>query len=169
MKNVKFPLPKRYWIYVSVLVVLAVLLFANIFITDDLTGEKEFGAFTQTYWYYFAAFLLTEIILELTMFVFAVKAGGLMEENNRKITACYDRFKYDGINPEDYDYIWFSFSGTERALIMKNGNSYLLYVERLDEHDAWLVVNTVSSYDSLETLKKHCFMSSNFSVKRILN
>lgn len=162
MKNVKSRLPKKYWVYVSAAAVFAVLLFVNLYITDKLTGEKEFGKYTKADWFYFAAFLLTEIILGLIMSIFAIKGGRLMAENSNKIAAFYDRLKYVGIKPGDYDYVWFDFSGAERAMIMKNGNSYMLYVEELDEHDTWQAVNTVSVYDSLEALKKALFYELDF-------
>ena len=73
MKKTEFPFPRKYWIYVSIFGVFAILLFVNIFVTDGLTGEKEFWDFSQQDWCYFALFLLTEIVIALFMFLFAVK------------------------------------------------------------------------------------------------
>ena len=42
MRNTKFPLPKKYWMYVILCAALGILLFVYIFITNGITGEKEF-------------------------------------------------------------------------------------------------------------------------------
>ena len=59
MRNTRFPLPRRYWVYIIICGVLGILLFVNIFSTDALTGEKDFCDFTQRDWRNFALFLLT--------------------------------------------------------------------------------------------------------------
>ena len=119
MKKAEFLFPKKYWIYVSVCGVFAILLFVNIFVTDGLTGEKEFWYFSQQDWCYFALFLLTEIVIALFMFLFAVKAGKLSLNRQKQIELYFEDFRYIGIKPGDYDYVWFDFSGTERAKIAK--------------------------------------------------
>ena len=67
MGKTKFPLPKKYWMYVVLCAALGILLFVNIFITDGITGEKEFWDFTKQDWYHFALFLLTEFLIILLM------------------------------------------------------------------------------------------------------
>ena len=163
MKKTKFPFPRKYWIYVSICGVFAILLFVNIFVTDGLTGEKEFWDFSQQDWCYFALFLLTEIVIALFMFLFAVKAGKLSINRQKQIENYFEGFRYTGIKPGDYDYIWFDFSGTERAKIVKVNDVFYLYVEAFDcETETWNAVNTVSVYDSLEDVRKTLFYEFDF-------
>lgn len=147
-------LPKKYWIYVAVVFVLAVLLFVNIFVTDGLTDEKEFSAFTQEDWLCFAAFILVEITLGVLMFVFAVKAGKLIKKHDKAQRERCAELKFAGIKQGDYDFVWFGAGGFERAKILKQSNAYYLYVESFDpKSEAWSPVNTVSVYQSLTELK----------------
>lgn len=147
-------LPKKYWIYVAVVFVLAVLLFVSIFVTDGLTDEKEFSAFTQEDWLYFAAFILAEITLGVFMFVFAVKAGKLIKKHDKAQRERCAELKFAGIKQGDYDFVWLDAGGFERAKILKQSNAYYLYVESFDPNsEAWSPVNTVSVYQSLTELK----------------
>lgn len=163
MKKAEFPFPKKYWIYVSVSGVFAILLFVNIFVTDGLTGEKEFGDFSQQDWCYFALFLLTEIVIALFMFLFAVKAGKLSVNRQKQIEHYFEGFRYIGIKPGDYDYVWFDFSGTERAKIAKLNDVFYLYIEAFDRKtETWNAVNTVRVSDSLEAVRKILFYEFDF-------
>ena len=163
MKKTEFPFPKKYWIYVSICGVFAVLLFVNIFVADGLTGEKEFWDFSQQDWCYFALFLLTEIVIALFIFLFAVKAGKLSINRQKQIEHYFEGFRYTGIKPEGYDYIWFDFSGSERAKIVKLNGAFYLYVEAFDPKiETWNAVNTVSVFDSLEEVRKTLFYEFDF-------
>lgn len=163
MKEANYPFPKKYWIYVVLCVVLGVLLFVNIFVTNGLTGEKEFWDFTQQDWSYFAAFLLTEIMIGLLLFFFAVNIRKLGIKRQQQIEEYFDQFKYAGIKPGDCDYIWFDFSGDERAKIVKLGDVYYLYVEGFDyKTKSWNAVNTVSAFGSLAEIKKVLFYEFDF-------
>ena len=163
MKKTEFPFPRKYWIYMSICGVFAILLFVNIFVTDGLTGEKEFWDYSQQDWCYFALFLLTEIVIALFMFLFAVKAGKLSINRQKQIENYFEGFRYTGIKPGDYDYIWFDFSGTERAKIAKMNDVFYLYVEAFDcKTETWNAVNTVSVSDSLEDVRKILFYEFDF-------
>lgn len=163
MKNAKFPLPKKYWIYVFLAAVFAVLLFVNIFVTNGLTGEKEFWDFIAKDWFYFAAFLLTEIIIGFLMFFFSVQAGKMANNNQRQITKYYEQFRYSGIKPGDYTYIWFDYSGDERALILKDEDAFRLYIEEFDKKsEEWRAVNAVSIYSSMDEIRKALFYEFDF-------
>ena len=71
--------------------------------------------------------------------------------------------KFSGIKPGDYDYIWFDFDMTERALILKQGEIYKLNVQEYDERtDDWNSVNSVSMYDDLNKLKYALFYEFDF-------
>ena len=163
MKKKTFPLPKKYWVYLFAFGVLAVLLFVNIFVTNGLTGEKEFWDFRQQDWCYFVLFLLTEIVIALFMFLFATKAGKLYMNKQKQIERYFEGFRYIGIKPGDYDYIWFDFSGTERAKIVKLNDVFYLYVEAFDpKTETWNAVNSVSVFDSLEEVRKTLFYEFDF-------
>lgn len=163
MKKGKLPLPPKYWVYLFAFGVLAVLLFVNIFATDGLTGEKEFWDFSQQVWCYFVLFLLTEIVIALFMFLFGVKAGKLSANRQEQIEHYFEGFRYIGIKPGDYDYVWFDFSGTGRAKIAKLNDVFYLYVEAFDRKtETWNAVNTVSVSDSLEDVRKTLFYEFDF-------
>lgn len=149
--------------YVAVVFVLAVLLFANIFVTVGLTGKKELSDFTQQNWCHFALFLLAEVLLIILMAFFAIKAGRIINERDRQVEEYFEQFKYAGLKPGDYDHIWFDFSGDERAKIVKLGDVYYLYVESFDQKtESWNPVNTVSVFDTLAEIKKVLFDEFDF-------
>ncbi len=163
MKRTQFPLPKKYWLYVGLTAVLAVCLFLNIFWTDDITGEKEFWDYTAKNWLFFAAFLMTEILLGIGMHYFAVKAGRISKQRDEQfLQHYYAHIAYQGIKPGEYDFVWFDYSGEERALIMKNGSAFLLYVQSVGRDDCWHDVNTVSRYESLDKVKQALFYEFDF-------
>lgn len=91
MKNAKFPLPKRYWLDLALAGVLAVLLFANIFATDALTGDKPIQAFTRQDWLSLARFLLAELIVGDLMALCGLRAGRLFRRNRRQIERPFAR------------------------------------------------------------------------------
>lgn len=163
MKNQKFPLPTKYWIYVSLCAVMMVLLFVNIFVCAAITGGKELHEFGHSDWIHFAFFVISELLMGVLMFFFAIRAGRILNQKDIQKKTYYEQFKYDGIEPGEYDYVWFDFSGNARAKILKQGNSYLLYVEEFDEHsENWIPVNTVSCFDSIDDAKKSLFYDFDF-------
>ncbi len=163
MRNTRFPLPKKYWMYIILCAVLGILLFVNIFVTDGITGEKEFRDFTQQDWYCFVVFLLIEILLILLMAFFAIKGGRLIHKQEEQVKQYLDRFKYAGTKPGDCDHIWFDFSGVERAKIVKSGDVYCLYVESFHHKtESWEPINTVSVFSSLSEIKKALFYEFDF-------
>ena len=163
MRNTKFPLPKKYWMYVILCAALGILLFVNIFITDGITGEKEFWDFAQQDWYHFALFILTEVFIILLMAFLAIKAGKLVNKQEKQVKQYFDQFKYAGTKPGDCDRIWFDFSGDERAKIVKLSDVYYLYVESFNyKTESWDPVNTVSVFRSLAEIKKALFYEFDF-------
>ena len=71
--------------------------------------------------------------------------------------------KFLGIKPGDYDFVWFDFDMTERALILKQGNVYKLYVQEYNEQTGmWDSVDSVSVYDDLSKLKYALFYEFDF-------
>lgn len=163
MTTTKFPLPKKYWIYIILCIALGISLFVNIFVTAEITDNKEFWDFTQQDWHYFALFLLAEIIIVFLMFIFSTKAGKLNIKRESDVRQYYEHFKFSGIKLGDYDYVWFDFSEDERAKIVKQGDAYNLYVECFDyKTESWNPINAVTVCGSLEEIKKVLFFEFDF-------
>lgn len=174
MMEHRVKLPKKYWTFLSVVIISAILMFINIFIFDYLTGEKEFWDYNSTDIVLNLIFLGTESLYGAIMFFFAFKCGNIMREKTMLQRIIWYDNMYIGIKPGDYDYVWFDFEDEQRALIMKDGNSYKLYVEKYNETSQnWEAINTVSCYDSLDSLKKalytdyefYCDENSNFDER----
>lgn len=163
MRNTKFPLPKKYWIYVILCAASAILMFVNIFVTDGITGEKEFWDFTQQDWHHFTLFLVTEVLIILLMAFWAIKAGKLANKQEEQVKQYFDQLKYAGIKPGDCDHVWFDFCDDNRAQIVKMGDAYYLYVESFNfRTELWEPVNTVSVFGSLAEIKKTLFYEYDF-------
>lgn len=161
--NRRFPLPKQYWIYVSICIVLGCLLFGNIFRTNSWTGDMPFSEFTQREWKLFVVFVIEELIIVLVMSVFSWLAGKIYKKREREMIADREQNKFADINPGDYDYIWFDFSGVERALILKQNAIYVLNVHAYDDHSGkWEDLEHTSTYMSFEKLKEDLFYEFDF-------
>ena len=161
--NNKFSFPKRYWIYLIIVLICSILLFGNIFRTDSWTGDKPFSQFAQRDWLLFAIFLIEEIIIIGVMFLFVVLAYKIGKKQNIEVNEQWEKDKYLGIKPGDYDCVWFDFADTERALILKQEDKYKLNVQEYDEHTGnWESFSDVSIYDSLEAVIKALFYEYDF-------
>ena len=64
--NKRFPFPKRYWVYLIVVLVCSILLIGNIYRTDGWTGDKPFSEFVQRDWQLLAIFLVEELMISST-------------------------------------------------------------------------------------------------------
>lgn len=162
MEN-KFKLPKKYWIYFSIAMLFGVILFVNIFVFDHLTGEKEFRDYSKSDIILNLLFLGTELLYFAIIFLFALKCGNIFRgKTMAQRNAWYDAM-YSGIKRGDYDYVWFDYEDEQRALVMKNGDSWRLYVEKYnDKTELWEAINTASAYDSLTAIKKALFSEYDF-------
>ena len=161
--NKRFPFPKKYWVYLCGTIVFGLLLILNIYRTDSWTGDKSFSEFAPNDWNLFFIFILEEVLIFVLMILFAFLGGRISRRRNDKIIEQWNIDKYSGIKPGDYDYIWFDFDMTERALILKDGDTYKLYVHEYDERtDDWNSVNSVSMYDDLNKLKYALFYEFDF-------
>jgi len=159
MKN-KTTHPERYY-YVSLICL--ILLFLNFYRTDNWTGDKPFSEFVGRDWQLFAIFLIEEFIIICVMVVFLLLGNKNTKKRNSMIIEQWEKDKYSDIKPGDYDYVWFDFSNTERALILKQDSQFKLYVQEYDEHTGnWENLGGVSVYDSLEALKKALFYECDF-------
>ena len=159
MKN-NHPHPERYY-YVSLICL--ILLFLNYYRTDGWTGDKPFSEFVGRDWQLLGVFLIEELIVICVMVIFWL----LGNKNTKKRTAIsiaqWESVKYSGIKPGDYDYVWFDFANTERALILKQGEQFKLYVQEYDEHTGnWESFSGVSVYGSLEAVKRALFYECDF-------
>ena len=161
--NKRFPFPKRYWVYLIIVMLCSVLLIGNIYRTDSWTGDKPFAEFVEYDWQLFFIFLFEEIAIACVLFLFAFLGFRISKKRDAEITVQWELDKYLGIKPGDYDYVWFDFAHTERALILKQGEQFKLYVQEYDEHTGnWENLSGVSVYDSLEALKKALFYECDF-------
>ena len=159
MKN-KTTHPERYY-YVSLICL--ILLFLNFYRTDNWTGDKAFSEFVGRDWQLFAIFLIEEFIIICVMVVFWLFGNKNTKNRNSMIIEQWEKDKYSGIKPGDYDYVWVDFSKTERALILKQNDRFILYVQEYDEHTGdWESLSSVNVYDSLEALKKALFYEYDF-------
>lgn len=62
----------------------------------------------------------------------------------------------------DYDYVWVDFANTDRALILKQGDTFRLNVQEYDYNTGnWESVGT-SIYDNLEAIKEALFYEYDF-------
>lgn len=159
MKNKKTH-PERFY-YVSLICLF--LLFLNFYRTDNWTGDKPFSEFVQRDWQLFAIFMIEETIIFCVMVVFWIMAQKNFKKQTELLSEKWETEKFLGIDPSDYDYVWFDFSNTERALILKQGEQFKLYLQEYDEHTQdWQSVYGVSVYDSLESLKRTLFYEYHF-------
>lgn len=80
----------------------------------------------------------------------------------------YASYQYQGIDPNDYEAVWFDSSNSERALISKAGDVYILEVQELNEkEERWASVEVVHSIQSIDEIKKLLFYNFDFSALKI--
>lgn len=152
--------PERYF-YVSLICL--ILLFLNFYRTDSWTGDKPFSEFVQRDWQLFAIFLIEEIIIVCVMVTFFILGKRKIKHQYSLLAAQLEKDKYLGIKPGDYDYVWFDFLNEKRALILKQENRYLLYVQEYNYHTrTWINLSNVSVYDGLENIKIALFYDYSF-------
>lgn len=162
MKN-KTPHPERYF-YVSLICL--ILLFLNFYRTDSWTGDKPFSEFVERDWQLLAIFLIEEFIIVCVMVAFWILGNKNIKKRNAMLLAQWEKDKYSGIRPADYDYVWFDFSNAERALILKQDDIFKLYVQEYDERTGnWESFSSVSVYDDLDSVKRALFYDFEFFCK----
>ena len=66
------------------------------------------------------------------MFLCAYLGFRINKNRDKEIVAQWETDKYSGIEPGDYDYVWFDFANTERALILKQEDTFRMYVQEYD-------------------------------------
>ena len=163
----KFPHPQKYWLYMGVVLICAVLLFVNIFRMDEQIGGNAFWDYSKQDWQFFAVFLIEEAVIVGVLFLFSVLAGRLNIKRNGEILSFREKNKFLGLEPSEYDEIWFDFDCTERALIQRQEGKFILRVdEYCDESEAWKCVSEAQSYDDLSALKKALFHEFDFFCDR---
>ncbi len=161
--NKTIPFPKRFWVYLILIVLCAVLVFCNIQWTDGWTGDREASAFTQRDWVLFALFLVIEAVLVAAMFVFVALIFKITKKRNEEITAQWRKERILSSVPGGYDYVWIDFSLNRRALIRKIDKWYYLSVQAYESHTGnWEYENTVSAKESLAEIGKTLFYEHHF-------
>ena len=132
-----------------------VLLIGNYYRTDNWTGDKPFSEFVQRDWHLLFVFLLEEFSIIAVMFLFGFLASRINQKRDKEIESRFENDKYIGIESGNYDYVWFDFANTQRALILKRQDNYFLYVQEYDFHtENWENIGRTSIYDSLEAIKE---------------
>lgn len=161
--NGSHKLPKKYWVFFSIMIFFIILMFVNIFVCVYFTDSKEISDFSTSEIKIFIIFLLSELLCLIPMFFFAFKCGNMVREKTMLQRNNWYDAMYLGIKPGDYDFVWFDYDDEQRALVLKNGETYNLYVEKYnDKMETWEAVNTVSYYDSLDNLKKSLYTDFEF-------
>lgn len=172
MKNTEFNLPKKYWFYFANVILFGIISIVNIFVFDYLTGEKEFRDYNASDIKLNLIFLGTELMYWAIAAFFALKGRTMIRKNTLLQLNYWFDSMYTGIQPDDYDHVWFDAQDEQRALILNQDSSWQLHVEKFNYSLArWEAVNTVSVFDSLETLKKalysefafYCYENSFYS------
>ena len=141
----------------------SILLIGNICRTDSRTGDKPFSEFSQCDWRLFFIFLIEEIIIIGVMLLFTHFCFKINRNRNKEIVAQWEADKYSGIKPGDYDYVWFDFENTGRALILRQGDTFRLNVQEYNYPTGeWESFDVTSVYDNLEAVKKALFYECDF-------
>lgn len=174
MKNTKFPLLKKYLIYISIVVLLIILSVVNIFLTVKATGGKELLDFIGLDWQYFIIFLLSEIVMVLLMFFFAKKAGNIYKKSQEIISGENDWlepfFSLDLLGGmlfpmmnDDEDMLqimWHDGMYIDVGFI-KNENTYYITTVSDDKPESWKnplsVLKTRNRNDLLNILQEEIF------------
>ncbi len=144
-------------------VVCSVLVVANFLITDICTGDKAFSEFEPRDWNIFIAFLCEEFLLLSASVICAIVCGRITKKRNRAIDAAWERNKFEGISPTDYDYVWFNSFRDERALITKKDGKYALRLDMYDpETEKWKDDKEMRLFPSLQDVKKYLFYDCDF-------
>lgn len=155
--------PKRYWIYIAGIIVLAILLFVNIFVTNCLTESKMIRDFAKQDWLYFTVFLLIELALLLALCFFSYRAGKIYVKQQEESRNYYNNFRFEGIRPEARDSVWFSFEGNERARFDKLPEGYYLRIDRFNyKTESWYQTEAIRNLKSLKEIKETLFYEFDF-------
>ncbi len=137
IKKFKFPVSKRYWVYLTISIMLFVLAFILIYTMNPMIS-------------------IVSLPVELLGFYFFIKSEKIYRKSivQRQIDY-YSKFKYVSIKPEDYDHIWFNYIHSERLLINVKDGKYLVYWQAFDCNDErWIEqIPEGEWYDSWEELK----------------
>ena len=157
-------LPKRWYVYMGI-TILGIFLFGfNVYRTDDWMGEKPLWEYTSRDLTRLKIFFIEELIILAMIIVFMCLALGASKKRQGERTEFfYEHTLMAGIKPGDYDDVWVDFSDSARALILRQGDAFRLYVEEYDERtDDWKSINTASVYESLDDIKKTLFYEYDF-------
>lgn len=156
MKRKSSSFPAAYWVYLCLFCLFAVLLMANIFVTDALTGEKDFSLYQKRDWLYFVLFLLAELLIGGLMYLFAAKACKFSAERNRQMRRRFHELRDFDLRPEEFERVWFDEAGYLRAKVRRDGDGFSLMIDRFSfKTETWMLLEPTSIHASLEDAKDY--------------
>lgn len=154
----KFPRPKRFWLYFASFIVLYILLILDLFIVGKHIGDHELYEFTSQDWSWLIIGLLVGAVIAALTYFSACQEDKINAQQQEQIQTYLSQFKYAGISPDDYDFLWIDFGGLTRAIIRTSDNCYHLHLEEFNwKTELWEPVPGVSVYSSMEELKRALF------------
>ena len=159
----KFPLPKRFWFYLACFIVLPFLLILDFFIVGEHIGDPERYEFTMQDWSWIIIGLLVGAVIAALIHFSLRQVKKFNAQQEEQIQTYLDQFKYAGISPDDYDFIWIHFDGLTRAVIQKSGDCYHLHLEEFNcKTELWEADHDVRVYPSISDLKRALFYDYDF-------
>ncbi len=159
----KFPRPRRFWFYLACFIVLFFLLILDFFIVGKHIGNPEQYEFTMQDWSWIIIGVLGGAVISALIHFSLRQVDKFNAQQQEQIQTYLDQFKYSGISPDDYDFLWIDFGGLTRAVIRKSGDCYHLHLEEFNyKTELWEPVPGVSVYSSMEELKRALFDDFDF-------
>ena len=145
------PLPKRYWVYITIIAFMFIILFTSIF-HIAATLPYEIWEFSKEDWHIASRYFILWIIIVIIASVLAIRAGNI---HFKHFSGKAEKHKYTGISPSDYEHVWLDFYGDQRALIRVREDKYILTIQDYDDQaETWIPLESDLAYDSLDAVKK---------------
>lgn len=161
--NKSVALPKRFWVYLVLIGVLACFLFLNMLRTDGWTGDRVFSEFTAWHWLLFALFIAEEAALVIPIFILVKQISKIARKRNDELTAQWKKERILSTVAGSYDYVWIDFALERRALIRKFDKWYYVSVQKKDPHTGnWEYEKGESGHESLAAVGKTLYNDYHF-------
>ena len=145
--------PRKSYIYMALGTLCAALLFGNILATDHWTAETPFREFSRREWRLFFLFLLSEAAIGALLCLCAFRLSRITAARKEQFEQAFAPFRYAGIHPDEYAFVWFDCSGKARARITRLDNGYCAHVDAFDwQTERWTPCGAVEG-DTLEDVQ----------------